>query len=280
MLFGQKPFNGGLWGGGASLAEVFSTDTLVFDNFSLSDGTTMILTGLRFLGPTREIIGGSVPRGHGMYQTADYFREVVIEAEGVVKVSTAALLDAQRDTIRKNLRKSQRNLDYTDANGTVKRFVATLDNFEELFADRQAYHVTFCPWKARFRCKVPFGKARGYTPVMESFTASPHNQTVDNTGTMEAQPVFILIFGTVAGVTTVTVENTTTDEQIQYSGSISTGDMLEFDSENKTVKKNGSEVDYSGSFPSLDTGSNVIAFTIDGTIDVIETTKFKETFVA
>ena len=36
--------------------------------------------------------------------------------------------------------------------GTAKRFVATCVNYEEMFADRQGYHITVCPWKARFTC--------------------------------------------------------------------------------------------------------------------------------
>jgi len=282
MIFGTKPFAGGLWGGGSSTVESFSTDTLVLDDFSLSDGETMIMEYLRFLGPTRELIGGTIPRGHGMYQTADYFRETVIECGGIVTASTAALLEAQLDTIRKNLRKAQRDLDYTDANGTVKRFVATLDNFDGLFADREHYHVTFCPWNARFRCKTPFGKARDYTAVTETITSSPHNQTVENTGTAVGQPVFFLIFSSASSVTSVAVENTTTGEEIEYDASgdnIDAGDLLEFDSENKTVKRNGVEVDYSGAFPSLETGSNVLQFTLTGTFNVTETTKLKTTYL-
>lgn len=36
----------------------------------------------------------------------------------------------------------------------------------------------------------------------------------------------------------------------------------------KTVKKNGVKVDYDGTFPEIQTGSNIINFTSDGTYEV------------
>src|SRR4051812_12808974 len=101
MLFNANVFNAELFHGATTTETTYSADTLVFEDFSLSDGSTVIMTDLRFLGPTRELIGGPVPRGDGMYQTADYFREYTIEAEGIVKQATAALLDTYLDTVRK-----------------------------------------------------------------------------------------------------------------------------------------------------------------------------------
>src|SRR4051794_5398779 len=161
--FDTFQFNSMVFGGTGSLNAVSSTDTLVFEGFSLSDGTNMVLQELRFLGPTRDLVGGNIPRADGMYLTADYFREYTIEASGIAVQSTAAALDAYLDTVRKNLRKREGNLDYTDTNGTVKRFTATLDAYQDLFADRKGYHITVCPWKASFKCKTPFGRARSYT---------------------------------------------------------------------------------------------------------------------
>src|SRR4051812_16144292 len=96
-----------LFGGGSFVTPMYSADSLVFydtseNAFSLSDGTEMILTDLRISGPSRELIGGDVPRGDGKFLTADYFREYEIEAEGVAIQSTAALLDAYLDTVKKN----------------------------------------------------------------------------------------------------------------------------------------------------------------------------------
>lgn len=280
MLFNSALFNTALFDGSTTLATVYSTDTLVFNNFSLSDGTNMILNSLPLSGPSRDLIGGNVPRGDGEYLTAEYFRHNPIEASGYVQQSTAALLEAYLDTIRRNLRKREQNLDITDANGTVKRFVATVDNFDSMFADRQSFHVTYCPWKARFVCKTPFGQSRDYSSTFLSFSTSPTTQSIVNSGTAVAQPVLVLNFLTASSVSAITVTNSTTGESITYTASIAAGDIVVFDSEMKTVTKNGTAVDFSGAFLSLDTGANLISITVTGTSFSLEATyKFKTRYL-
>lgn len=278
-LFDTFTFDSQVFGGTGTLTPSVSTDVLVFEGFSLSDGTNMVLQSLRFLGPTRDLVGGNIPRSSGMYLTADYFREYTIEASGIAVQSTAAALDAYLDTVRKNLRAREGNLDYTDANGTVKRFTATLDSYQDLFADRQGYNITVCPWKASFKCKTPFGKAKSYTATSITIGTSPTSQTFTNSGTYKAPAVFSLNFASASSVTTIEIQNALTGEDILYTGSASAADYFVFDGENKQVLKNGSAVDFTGSFINFDLGGNVITFTISGTFNLSMTGKYRLTYL-
>src|SRR5688572_7531004 len=124
-MYNSRQYNTGVYNGGFDNNPAHSLDRLVFDGFSLSDGTTMAMQELVDSGPTREFLGGTAARADGQYTTAYYFREKIIEASGVVVQDTAADLDGYLDTSRGNLRESEANLDVTEANGTVKRYVAT-----------------------------------------------------------------------------------------------------------------------------------------------------------
>lgn len=259
-LFNVRTFNGNFVNN-----TVYSTDRLVFEGFSLSDGSVMVMTEFPDSGPSREIVGGSVPRGDGEFITADYFRSRPIEAAGIVKKDTADELDAFLDTIRKNLRTREGNLDVIDSNGTVKRYIATLANYEQLFSERKRYHITVCPWRVRFVCKTPFGRSRSYSSRSFSLSTSPTTQAVVNSGTIETFPVVTLIFSAASGITAVNVKNNTNGDEIEYGDSVSAGDVLVFDSERKEVTKNGTAVDFTGAFPQLDVGSNLVQFTITGT---------------
>lgn len=284
MKFNSKQFNTGMFNGGMTIAEVFSTDLLVFDGFSVSDGSNMLLQKLTYSGPVRQLMGGPVPRDDGEYLTSDYFRSLIVEARGVVTQSTAAALETYLDTIRKNLRTREANLDITDAAGTVKRFVSTVINYEEMFADREHFHVTFCPFKIRFLCKTPFGNSRNYLSTFLSFSSSPTSQAIVHSGTTKARPVVIVNFLTASSVTVLNLKRLDTDgstlEEIEYSGSIAANDSFVFDSEQKTVTKNGTEVNYTGTFPFLDVGSNLLQLTVTGTSFSAEATlKHKTTYL-
>jgi hypothetical protein len=284
MILDTKLFDTGMFNGGTSLVTSYSSDYAVFENFSLSDNTHMVLTGLGYSGPSTDIQGGSIPRDNGMYLTARYFRENVIELRGYVKASTGALMDAYLDTIRKSVRKRQGNLDITDLNGTAKRFIATVDNFDSMFAERRGYHVTICPFTIRFRCKTPFGTARSYTSTSQSITSSPTNISAYQAGTIAANPVITLNFDAASSVTVVDVQrldsNGTILEEIQYSGSIAAGNILVFDSEQKIVTKNGTQVNYTGSFLTADAAVNLYKITITATSFIAYTTvSYKSTYL-
>lgn len=265
MLFNSAVFGTRMFNGGTVIAEMFSTDTAVFEGFSLSDGTRMVLTEYptRF-GPTREIAGDVVPRGDGRFQTSEFFRENTIELEGYVKHTSKELLGAYLDTIKKTLR-SPGDLDLIDEAGAVKRYRVTADNFDEMFSRRRRYHNTICPFVIRFRCLTPFGKSRAYSSTSLAVSSSPTTQAVVNSGTYTAQPVVTLNFTAASSVTVVLLENVTTGESITYAGSISASDVLVFDSEQKQVTKNGTAVDFTGAFPSLDVGANLLRVTVTGT---------------
>lgn len=271
--FGGYCFGLKHWGGGVNAAPMFSTNPLVFydpdDNaFTLSDGTSMILTGLGPIGPSRELIGGATPRDHGEYLTADYFRETIIDARGIMKHSTPEELDAAIDAMKKALRHREGSVDVIDRAGTVKRYTVTVDNYEEMFP-RERYHLTICPWRVRFRCKTPFGRARSYTPQAETLITSPSNMTVESVGTIRTLPVILMNFDSATSVTVVNVKRIDpatgdTLEEIEYAGSVAANDLIKFDSEQKTATKNGTPIVYAGSFPILEPGSNILTFTVTG----------------
>ena len=279
--FNSFQFNTGIYQGGTSLATVHSTDLVVFDGFSLADNASSFVTHLLDSAPTRDILGKAIPRDDGAFVNADFWREKRIEVRGIVKKSTNALLEAYLDTVRKNLGGTEKNLDITrDSGNIVRRYIATLENPHELFADRRYYHNTFCPYVARFVCKTPFATDRDYSSQNIQVTTSPETDGVSYGGTIEGKPIFVLVFNAANSVTAMTVKNDDTGEELTYTGTLSAGDQLEIDSENNTVKLNGTEVDYSGAFPTLNIGDNTIRYTPTGSSwDIRATIKYKNRYL-
>ena len=270
MLFNSFQFDSRLFNGGSSNVATFSTDLAVFDGFSLADGTYMVVTDLQDSEPSRSLISGEIPRADGMYLLADYYRQKDVTVKGYVKASTRALLDQYLDTIRKNLRGRQKYLDLTRASdGAVRRYVATLTNPDRLFAARQRYDITLCPFEAVFSCMTPFATDRGYTSASsQAITSSPTSITFDNAGTVHSYAVFALSFDSATSVTAIDIQHLDASgsilEEIQVSLTFATGDYVVIDGEQKQVTQNGTAKDYSGTFPLFEPGTNLYKFTITG----------------
>ncbi len=280
-LFGTKLFNGpgSLLNGGNVADTVYTADSVAFEGVSLNDGTSVVLTQPPQKGPSRVVLGGDIARDDGQYQTGTYFRETAVVLRGYLKAASKGAMATLLDALSKTLSTPEGNLDITEDDGTVKRYAATCVNFDEMFADRQRYHLTLVPFVLKFVCKTPFGKAREYASDYVALAASG-NQSVVNAGTYKAKPVFVLIFSAAAGVTAVSVRNATTGEAITYTGAVAAGDILEIDAERVRVLFNGSAGDYGGVFPRLKPGVNVISVAVTGTSFAAGiTTKYKQTYV-
>lgn len=285
MKFNTKPFNTGMFNGGRFSGVMYSTDPVVFDGFSLSDGTSLVLEKPVTGGPPTDVVGGNVPQGDGEYQTAVYGRARILTFPLRAKAASAAAMADLLDTVKLRLGTENGNLDVTEDNGTVKRYVATMIGFDELDTERDYYHLTVCPLRVKFRVPDGFGRSRNYTSDLISFTEadSPYTQVITHAGTAKSRPVVILIFNTASSVTTINIQRIdpsgTTLDEIEYAGAAAANDVFEFDSENQVVKKNGAEVLYTGGFLFLEPGANLLKLTVTGAAFAIDATiKHKTTY--
>lgn len=249
--------------GGAAAAT--TADAIVFNDYGLQN-TTIITQILRQDStPTRELTRQDTPRANGRFIVGDFYREKTITLQGVVTKTTASLLEAELDAMKKALKKREGVLDIT-IDGVVRRYLATLVNGDKMFERRGTADITKVPFDLEFVTVEPFGKSVSYvSATYVDDTRLSFVEQIDNDGTTNALPVLILNFSAATSITAISFENTTRGEEIVLTQSISAGDYVKFDSENREVTVNGTVVDYSGSFPELDAGENSITVTLTGT---------------
>lgn len=282
MQLNESQYNSGLYGIDGQVAPGYSSDLAVFGGFSFSDMTTYIVSEMPISGPSRDIIGGDIPRGHGQFISGDFFRRTEVLFDGYVKADTAEGLKLAMDELKKALRRKEQALDITEA-GTVRRYVATCTNLDDIYSGRRGNQITVCPFRLRFECRTPFATARETTSTTLTITSSPTNLTVYQAGTAEAEPVVSLVFDSASTVTTVNVKRLDPDgstlEEIEYSGAIAAADVLAFDSENMQVRLNGASQRFTGAFLTLEPGSNLLQVSIDGTFSSLVTVSHKPAYL-
>jgi len=284
MPYNVNQYNTALYNQGGGFDITPSTDLVVFNGFSVSNNATLFVSNILDNMPERSILGGATPREDGEYFNADYWQRKVITISGWAKGADLCATEALLDTLRKELAPPEKFLDITKPACPVRRFTASLVNGETIFATRQGTDVTFVRWQAQFLCKTPFSTDRGFTTAAVTIVdTSPVNLSLCNEGTIEAEPIIIMIVDTAApDITTINVKNTTNDDEMEITpaGGIGAGDVLILDSEEKTVKLNGTEIDYIGSFLTLDVATNLLAFTTTGTaFDYSTTVKWKRRYL-
>lgn len=137
---------------------------------------------------------------------------------------------------------------------------------------RKAGNVTFCPFELVFRAEDAFWfDSHSESFNSEAVTGFPHVENFTNSGSAEADPLFVMVFDDAGGATEVSV--LANGRQITVSGAFASGTVVEMDGKTKKVRVNGAETDYGGTFPELVPGPNSITFGADGSpvVDILAT---------
>ena len=105
----------------------------------------------------------------------------------------------------------------------------------------------------RFECAIPLGYGVVEVATVHTIDADPKTVTETPGGTGPIRPVYLLTATAGLGAVIVLFENTTTDEQLRWTGTLAITNTLEIDTVTWTVKKNGvaSMATMSGQFPTL-----------------------------
>lgn len=270
-VFNSFLFNQGTYNGGTVLAPVYLTDFVVFDDFSISDNVNFFVENIDDSGPAREFLGAAVPNDDGEFLSDDLWRKKTITVKGHLITTSALLMRQFMDTMRKNLRNPEAYLDITEQ-GMIRRHVASLANMASLFPRREHYYITHLPFTAQFEIKSGFAADRVESSQNILIETSPANDILTNSGTYKALPTFVLAINAANTMTVLNIQIDETDAEIQVTSSFAAGDVLVIDCEAQTVKKNGVEVDFSGSFPKLDVGDNTVRYTVTSVSHTIRAT--------
>lgn len=259
-MFNTSLFNTGVFN---SLNQIFDAvslqDDIVFNGFSLQNAN--IVTNKRNIEdlPSIDFNTFKIPNENGEGIVSRYYRAKTIKIRGSLRTNTSAELEALIDTMKKALRKVSGNLDIK-INGKIRRYIATLVRGNSIF-NREKYNITFLPFELTFECVDPFGKEID-SEVNELFSQNSQTitQEVEHLGNVEAKPSINVYIQSQSNLTSLIIENLTTSERMAINRAFADNDVIQINSEDKTVKVNGVLVDYSGVFLKLEPDTNSIQF--------------------
>jgi len=248
------------------------SDDIYFEYFGLQNSNVITSSVQEDIMPSRVLTSVNNPDGDGKLIQNDRNTYKRITIEGTLRADTASDLDDVIFELKKNLNVQNGLLKVKTMGGTDRYYVANCINGSNIIS-REGWQVTFCKFTLTFDCFTPY--ARDLNQQVETYTGTNDlNITEINEGNADTAPLFILSFTSASSVTQVNFKNVTTDEEIQYDGTINTSDILVFNALEKTVELNGSAVDFSGFFWNLKSGVNNITLDVDGTFDILLTVKY------
>ncbi len=270
-MFGVSLFGVPLFAESSVLSAYVPTEDFTFNTYGLQNpGQYGIhISDFDIVTPTRDFKTTPVPGGHGLLLQEDWFRENPIRLHGWISQTNREQLENKIHEFMRNIHGQGGTLIMKDG-GTFKEIQTTMQTVEFLnphyATTRKEFNVTFQGIKSFWRDNAYSSQS------LFDETSLSIDGTMDNSGSITAEPIVIVIFSAASAITAISFTNTTTGEEVSITESLSTGDVVIFDSEQKIVTVNGTEVEFSGVLPELIVGLNSYTIDLTGTSATVDIT--------
>lgn len=240
----------------------FDLNGSVVSSTSLDDGDAP-----ERLFPTFNIPGGGLVFGD------DDWMGKPIPAEGIIKGTSVADLEAQVDAFKAALAAKDKNFDVSYASGT-RRYVARASRIQ---INEKRHAVTSAPWSAIFMT-TGVGVDTSATSLLTSSADTTASRNVTGLSIGGSHPDQLLKTQvTVTAATgligkTITIQNPATSEAISITRDWTVGEVLEVDASWPRVRINATVIDFVGAFPIYSPGTQGMLITNDFTTRTLTTT--------
>ena len=262
-MYNAPLYNGELYNGNFNLGGVLtSLEDISFNGYGLQN-SNIITSNIDIEDIERDFQTVSVPNGHGQILNSDFWRSKRITISGVLTHSSRAELESLIFNFKKALSAQQKNFDRVMGNGIKRRWICTATKID--VDASQHYAITRATFSVSFDVLVPFGQNTSFTGESHTVSDLIFSELMENSGNAPGDPIWILVISSATDITAINIKNNTTGEEIEITETIVASDVLIFDSTEKTVTQNGTEIDFDGQFPILDPESNSYTITATGT---------------
>jgi len=208
-----------------------------------------------------ELNSFNFPRDDGGAVLSKYYRGREIRAKITIKAATAADFQTLLDGFKKGIRTTEGFLDILPPGTTeTRRIKATCT---KIAFGRQHYNVTYITAEVTFQALEPFFYAVNAQSLQLQAQSGSFSAELTNDGSADSLPTLYFIFG--AGTAATELQINAFGLSLTIPSTYANNDVLIVDSKNKSVTKNGVEIDYTGQFPKFPPGSCPFQIAITGT---------------
>lgn len=235
--------------------------TIDLDSTSLNTGNNKIRRILHDHVPAIDFEADSITRKDGTKILNTNLKPKTIQIEGRIQDDTNTL-EENIDTFKQTVNVTSGTLDISYASGT-RRYKVTLAS---LVIDRDYFNIKFADYRMEFIVMTGDGRDTATTETLsvDGLTETTTSwEDMNFGGSLEPKPLIEYVIDTAGNLLDIQLTNDTTGTQISIGTAWSDGDILDIDTDNMTIERNGSDVEFEGIFPRFQTGDNDItsAFT-------------------
>lgn len=235
---------------------------ITFDGYNLQDANFISSSIDHENAPEQILENYKIARGDGAKLVDVTIGPKIIKIEGILTAVNQSTLEQKIDEFKEKIGHKEKYL-VIDYAGATRKYLCTAKNHTVI---RTAGEVTRAVYSIEFEASDPFGYApSSTTQEYNGITTSPYNNTISVIGSADPEPIYTIIINSCTDLTSIALYTDADGDTITITSTFVASDVLIIDCKNRTLTKNGSAIDYTGTFPMLKPSSNNFTLTTTAT---------------
>ena len=260
------------WAAGKSIAG--TKDLVIFNGFGLLN-ETYVTTRLNVWNmPSINLLQVSNPKSDWGILLDRFYKDRSITIEGHIRAENYEEMQRKIDALKKAIATKQGFLEFKFWD-TYRRILCTLSNSDII--SRESYDVDHGKFTLTFRAEKPFRSEKQRGSVLFQGVNDEINGDVFNAGSEYSEPIINILVNSASGANELSI--TIGKETIKIAKALNADDIIDINTEEKTVVINGQPTDFSGKFPRLQAGLNIMNLRSNGTYNFDVSVLFPKNFL-
>lgn len=236
-------------------------DDIIFNGFGLQNKHFITSKASAWNMPNIQLLTYSNPKNDGGGLLDRFYKQRTITLRGHILGDSPADTDARIDSLKKALSVKQGYLDWKMGDGTYRRILCTLTNSEII--DREHYDKEHGEYTLTFRAEKPFRSEKVWSSSLFSGVNDEINEDIYNEWSEYSNPIINILVNSASSCNEIHIN--IGDVGLVINQSVSAGDIIDINTEEKVVDINGNSTDFNGRFPKLEAGINNFNLSANGT---------------
>lgn len=247
--FNQTLFNGWISTSGATTW----LDDLIFNWFWLQNENFITTKVNVWNMPNINLLTFTNPKSDWWWLLDRFYKERTITVEWHILWSSLEDTQSLIDSLKKALSAKQWYLDFKVWD-VYRRILCTLTNSDII--NRESYDIEHAKYTLTFRAERPFRSEKAWESELFEWVDQEINESIYNEGSEYSEPIINILVNSATDCDEVSI--TIWDDTITISEELSDWDIIDINTQEKTVLINTVSTDFSGKFPKLQAWWNTL----------------------
>lgn len=253
-------FNSVLFNWGKAVTSAVQQDDIIFNWFWLKN-TAYITSDVSFRNmPQINLLTYANPKNDWWGVLDRFYKKRTIKLEWSIISESAIDMEHKIDNLKKALSVKTWYLDFKVWEN-YRRILCSLTNSDII--NRRGYDITHAKFSLTFEAQNPFWSEKVRSSSTFDWVNDEINENINNEWSEYSNPIINIVFSSATNVNELKVK--IWNNEIVINESITSGDIIDINTIDKNVTLNATSVDFSGKFPRLESGINMLTMKCNGT---------------